>query len=86
MVYLALNRNSALAAIGAARVGGDAVWVGSDSLSAEEHHRFGSEGVNVTMFNHALSGVDAAVLEDALASIAEHHPGEVIWVQHAANP
>ncbi len=86
MVYLALDRASALSAIAAAKRGGDAVWVGSDALSEEEHHRFGSEGVNVTRFIYPLTGAEAAVVEDALASVEEHHPGEIIWVQHVPKP
>jgi hypothetical protein len=86
MVYLALDRSSALEAIASAKVGNYSVWVGSDAISQEEHHRLGSEGVKLTRFTYALAGAAATVVDDALATIEEHHPGEVIWVQHVRKP
>jgi hypothetical protein len=86
MVYLALDRASALKAIALAASGGHAVWVGSDAISEEEHVRFGSEGVNLTRFAYALASANASVVEEALATVEEHHPGEIIWVQHVAQP
>lgn len=86
MVYLALDRSSALEAISFAKAGGHSVWVGSDAISEEEHLRLGTQGMKVTRFAYPLSGAAAAVIEDALATIEEHHPAEVIWVQRARRP
>jgi hypothetical protein len=86
MVYLALDRQSALEAIQSAKAGGHSVWVGTDAISDEEHHRFGSDGVNVTRFIYPLTGVETSVIEEALTTVQEHHPGEIIWVQHVAKP
>lgn len=62
------------------------MWVGADAISEEEHRRFGSDGVSVTRFNYALTGTEVSVVEEAIATVQEHHPGEVIWVQHVAKP
>jgi hypothetical protein len=86
MVYLALDRSSALGAIAFARAGGNSVWVGSDAISEQEHRRFVSEGVKLTRFIYPLAGAQPSVVEDALATIEEHHPGEIIWVQHVRKP
>jgi hypothetical protein len=86
MVYLALNRSSALQAILAAKSGGCSVWVGADAISEEEHRRFGSEGVKLTRFIYPLTDAEPSVVDDALATIEEHHAGEVIWVQHVRKP
>jgi hypothetical protein len=86
MVYLALDRRSALEAIRAAKAGGHSVWVGADAISEEEHHRFGSDGVSITRFNYSLTGIEVSALEEAIATVQEHHPSEVIWVQHVAKP
>jgi hypothetical protein len=83
MVYLALDRSSALEAISSAKAAGHSVWVGSDAVSEEEHRRLRTEGVKLTRFMYPLTGAEAAVVEDALATIEEHHPVEVIWAQHA---
>lgn len=86
MVYLALDRTSALEAIACAKAGNCSVWVGSDAISEEEHRQFGSEGLKLTRFNYPLAGAGENVIEDAVATVEEHHPGEVIWVQHVQKP
>ena len=86
MVYLALDRTSALEAIALAASGGHAVWVGADAISKEEHRRFSAEGVNLTRFRYALAGASRSVVEEALVTMEEHHPGQTIWVQHVAKP
>ena len=82
MVYLALDRNSALIILAAVVRDKDAVWIGSDAISEDEYQHFGSEGVKLSRFIYPLTGESAEVIEDALSTIEEHHPGEVIWVQH----
>jgi hypothetical protein len=64
MVYLALDRASALEAVALAACSGHAVWVGSDAISREEHRRFHSEGVNLTRFTYGLAGANASVVEE----------------------
>ena len=83
MVFLALGPEAAVEAISVARQIGAAVWIGSDAMTHEEHFRIAAEGVNLTRFTYALAGADDAVVQEALATVAEHHPGENIWVQHA---
>ncbi len=84
MVFLALDPSAAVEAIALARLNGAAVWVGSDAMSHDEHYRIAAEGVNLTRFEYPLSGVDPAVVDDALAAVQEHHPGETVWVQRAS--
>ena len=86
MVYLALEASAALEAIKAARGSGAAVWVGSNAVSQEEHRRIVAEGVKLTRFEYPLSGVSAEVVSDALSTVAEHHPNEVVWVQYVSQP
>jgi hypothetical protein len=82
MVYLALNRESALQILTLAKSTGDAVWIGSDAISEAEYQQFGSDGVKLSRFIYALTGVATSVLDEALETIELHHPGELIWVQH----
>jgi hypothetical protein len=82
MVVFALRRGAALEALAIARQIGCAVWVGSDAVTDSEFERYGSEGVKVSRFIYPLSKATAEVIEDALETIALHHPGETIWVQH----
>lgn len=84
MVYLALEPAAAREAIGLARAARCAVWVGSDSLTAGEFQTLVAEGVNVTRFSQPLAGATPDEVANAIAIIAEHHPGETVWVQHVA--
>jgi hypothetical protein len=84
MVYLALEPTAAAEAIEAAKKNGAAVWVGSDAISHEEHYNLVAEGVKVTRFEYPLSKAENSVVTDALSTVAEHHPNEVIWVQYVA--
>jgi hypothetical protein len=86
MVYLALNRTSALEAIRVAHTQASAIWVGSDAITEDEHQVFSSKGVNLTRFSYPLAGAESDIVAEALATIREHHPGETIWVQHVAAP
>ena len=80
MVFLALSRESALEAIGLAKAGGHSVWLGADALTQDEHQAQVASGVKVTRFSYPLAaGSDA--IDEAVATIREHHTSEVIWVQ-----
>ena len=84
MVFLALDAKSAAEAIAIARQTGAAVWIGSDVMTHDEHYRIAAEGVNLTRFEYPLGGVDRSVVEEALATVLEHHPGETVWLQRAS--
>jgi len=80
VVFLALSRESALEAIALAKAGGHHVWVGADALSQDEHSAQVENGVKLTRLSFTLgSGGDS--IDDAVATIREHHPSETIWVQ-----
>ena len=86
MIYLAIDRTSALDLIRVVRGHAHAIWVGADVISREEHQRFVSEGVNLTRFSYTLAREDADAMAVALETIREHHPGETIWVEHVPAP
>jgi len=56
---------------------GEPVWCSSEALSEAEFRRRTYE--NLTRFDHSLSTPE--MFEDALATIAEHHPGECVFVE-----
>jgi hypothetical protein len=86
MVYLALDRHAALIILAAAVRGKDEVWLGSDAITDDEYQQFGSEGVKLSRFIYPLTGQSTEAIQDALSTIEEHHPGEVIWIQHVPRP
>ena len=56
------------------------VWVGSDVLRESEVRQLRDEAVRLTVFNHPVDSASCDDLECDLSTIAEHHPGQVIWV------
>ena len=86
MVYLALDRNSALSILAVAVRDKDEVWVGSDAISENEYQHFCSDGISISMFSYPLTDESHKVIQGALSTIEEHHPGDVIWVQHVRKP
>ena len=57
-----------------------ALWVGAGVLSAQELAALRARGMAITDFHHAIAMDDPAALQDALGTIEEHHPGQVVWV------
>jgi len=86
MVYLALEPKAASEAIRLATSAGWSVWVGSDAITQEEHYRLCGTGLSVTRFSYPLAEATPEVIADALETIGEHHPGEIIWVQYIWQP
>jgi hypothetical protein len=81
-VFLALTHESALEAIALAKAGEHHVWVGGDALSSDEHALHIARGMKLTLFSRPLKSANAEAIDEAVATIREHHPSETIWVQH----
>jgi hypothetical protein len=82
MVYLVLEPRAASETIRLANETGCSVWVGSDSITPEEHNCLVRAGAKVTRFSYPLANVTGEIVAGALETIEEHHPGEIVWVQH----
>jgi hypothetical protein len=85
VVFLALSHEAAIEAIALARVGGHHVWVGADALSQDDHSAQVKGGANITRFAYSLGDSDTAI-EEAVATIREHHPSETVWVNARSAP
>jgi hypothetical protein len=81
MIYLVMTATGLVQAL---RVAGaeDAIWCGSDAITEEAYKALGD--ANVTRFTHAIA--DQHQIEDALATIADHHPGQTVWVEGSTAP
>ena len=84
MVYLLLEPSAARETLDLARNSACSFWVGSDALNADEFQRLIAEGAKLTRFSYPLSGASAETIGDAISTIEEHHPDEIIWVQYIA--
>jgi hypothetical protein len=56
----------------------DAIWAGADVLSTAEADHLRASGVNLTVFAHRL---DPQHLAGDIGTVAEHRPGQVLWVE-----
>ena len=83
MVYLILEERALDEVV---KLPGVVIWAGSNVLTELNHKELVAKGVNVTRFNHPVSGAIRSELEDAIETIKEHHPTESIWVQYASQP
>ncbi len=75
MAYLALEPQAP--AIGA----GWFAWVGSGALSPEEHKRLSLRGATLTRLSDPLANATPEDIANTVATIEEHHPGGVVWLQ-----
>lgn len=57
------------------------IWCGADAISEDAYEALKVK--NLSRFSYELGARDAEVLEDALDTIDQHHPGQVIWVEAA---
>jgi hypothetical protein len=76
MIYLAITSEGLAQALHVAG-NGDAVWCGADAIS--ETAWVALPAPNCTRFVHELR--DRVLLDDALSTIEEHHPGQTIWIE-----
>lgn len=80
MFYLAITPEGLSQALHVAG-NDDAVWCGADAISETAWAALPAS--NCTRFVHELR--DRVLLDDALSTIEEHHPGQTIWIE-AASP
>lgn len=78
MVFLAITSSGLESALQLAARTGDCVWCGADAIP-EGDGALPFRGVS--RFNYSLQAEGQLLIQDALETIQEHHPGEVIWVE-----
>ena len=80
MVYLAITPAGLAEAMNAAP-SPCTVWCGADAISEEAYEAIPA-GVRRTRFIYDLG--DRFLLDDAVGTIREHHPGQAIWIEAPA--
>ena len=81
MVFLAVSATGLRQAIKLAETQSVSIWCGSDAIGDADYHAL--SGLDVSRFSYPLLGEPKDVLQDALDTIAEHHPNATIWVEQA---
>jgi hypothetical protein len=57
------------------------VWVGGDVLNEQELDSLRSSNIDLTNFSYTIAPCDDRALDEALITIAEHHPNERVWLE-----
>ena len=83
MVFLAITPAGLKDALREASGSGSAVWCGTDAISEEDFAAL--RGAYLTRLAYELGARDPLVLEDALDTIDQHHPSEVVWIEAATS-
>ena len=60
------------------------IWCGSDLVTEQEHANLLAHGVDITRLSYALQNADVKLIRRAVDTIAEHHPGEPVWIESIA--
>jgi len=79
MIFLAITSAGLAQALRAATEN-DAVWCGSDAISEADYAA--RQWPNLSRFAYSLE--DRVLIDDAVSTIEEHHPGQTIWVEATA--
>jgi hypothetical protein len=76
MVFLAITAAGLAEALGQAGAT-NPVWCGSDAISEADWAKL--DAPDLSRFTYPLG--DRALLQDAIQTIKEHHPGQTIWIE-----
>ncbi|QUP56988.1 hypothetical protein GO998_21305 (plasmid) [Ralstonia syzygii] len=60
------------------------IWCGADAISDDGYRELA--GRQVSRFTHSLGDASPDVLQAAIQTILEHHPGEPVWVEYVEPP
>jgi hypothetical protein len=78
-VFLAISPTGLKEAIELASTTKATVWCGSDAISETEYQLL--RNPSVSRFIYPLQGQSADVLQGAIYTIEDHHPGATIWTE-----
>lgn len=81
MVYLTLTPQGLRNILDASDAAQTPIWCSADALSKADFEE--RKRGNISRFSYSLTNADTATIQDALATIEEHHPGERIWIESA---
>ena len=79
MIFLAITSTGLAQALRAATEN-DAIWSGSDAISEADYAA--RQWPNLSRFAYSLE--DRVLIDDAVSTIEEPHPGQTVWVEATA--
>jgi len=82
MVFLALTRSGLEQLVSVIGHTPSPLWVNDGVLAADEREKLRATGVDLTNFTSPIAPEDRSAVAGAVDTIAEHHPGQSIWVEY----
>lgn len=58
-----------------------AVWINAGVLTELEQSAMRQEGVELTAFFDRIDSSNQVAIDEAVVTIAQHHPGERVWME-----
>ncbi|MDZ7863162.1 hypothetical protein [Acidovorax sp.] len=81
MVFFAHTRKGYETWLSLGLTGTAPLWVTANVLEEGELHGTVLQGANVSAFTWTIDPGDSASIAAAVHTIAEHHPGHIIWAE-----
>lgn len=81
LVVFALTKHCRADLIAMLRQSKTPIWVNHGLLSATELAQFRVEGIDITNFANWINPSDSEAVQQAVATIKEHHPNQAIFVE-----
>jgi len=81
MIYLILSRKGYSDLKYEFVESGNSFWISGNILSKEEAEEHWEKNVNLTVISNEIGVGNSNEIKNVLHDIAEHHPGETIWME-----
>lgn len=81
MVLFALTKNGFVEMLDLARGGKAAIWINRGLMDESAIQRLRAEGFDLTDFVHWIDPLDESAVDEAVETVKEHHPGQVLYIE-----
>lgn len=81
MVLFALTKHGLTEMLDLARGGRSAIWVNDGLLDAMKIGQLRADGLDLTNFVNWIDPANEEAVQDAVKTIREHHPNQVLYIE-----
>jgi hypothetical protein len=85
LVFFALTKHGLADIFDLARGKSAPIWVNQGLLDVADLNRLRSEGFNLTDFVYWIDPSDEPLVQEAVETIREHHPDQVLYIERCLN-
>jgi hypothetical protein len=81
LVLFALTKHGLVEMFDLARDGKQPIWLNHGLLDVANLEQLRAEGFDLTNFVHWIDPADESAVQDAVETIREHHPDQVLYIE-----